>query len=108
VRAKKQKSIWSIPSIKSIKPVSNFTDADFFRRLVASEEVAPPGDLRFVIARINTLANNLPLLSPANQTGQLSHIAALCERAAVDLTIPASRIQRKDAKPPRRRKGTRP
>lgn len=76
------------------------TDADFFRRCVAeradSDTTKP--HMFFIRAAIRDEINDILLESPADQTEILVLIAALCERAAVDLTIPNSRVKKKGAR----------
>lgn len=76
----------------------SFTDADFFRRCVAAETTAPLLTIEGVSDRIIALASRIPSRSPTDQTEQLIYIAALCERAAVDLTIPNSRAASKQGR----------
>jgi hypothetical protein len=107
-----------------------FTDADFFRRVVSlsAAEVFTRTNIAVVVEDICDLANAItrPRDNFRNakarrkyydtQTERLIHIAALCERAAVDITIPASRISKKGrdrrsarsaSKPTATRKGAR-
>jgi hypothetical protein len=113
-----------ITPIAPIPPIStrhdvgtSFGDAEFFRSCVIErarstplKTDAPMSEAKIAIwdacFQLNTVGR-APGRHIAN-TELLIKIAALCERAAVDLTIPASRIQRQDAKPPRRKKGARP
>lgn len=95
---------------------ANFTDADFFRRIVAERATATAeqyrsADIEQFRGKLLRAALSVPLAASNNPICHLEaivDIAALCERAAVDLTIPASRIKRKDAKTPgRKAKGAR-
>jgi hypothetical protein len=74
-----------------------FSDTDFFRRLVAD---------RAVMATLPNFPSALDYISMAYTSAQraktpettldaLIHVAALCERAAVDITIPNSRLAQK-------------
>jgi hypothetical protein len=74
-----------------------FTDTDFFRRCVADRSVRWDweglGHMPGARDRFHKLLYRLIVSAgdPVKETGVLICIAALCERAAVDLTIPASR-----------------
>jgi hypothetical protein len=76
---------------------SHFTDADFFRRLVAerADSMAPLPSMRHAIVYIQNAKTIAACYdNPSTNLDALIHIAALCERAAVDLTIPNSRVQK--------------
>jgi hypothetical protein len=86
---------------------SHFTGADFFRRLVADRANSKLRDRSpFQIkSALSSMVAEISLgfvsINPAevhsfwaDQTEILIEIAALCERAAVDLTIPNSRAGR--------------
>jgi hypothetical protein len=93
-----KKSITPIPPISPIQVGAfSFTDADFFRRCVAeradTRPLVPPTTIEWVAADIHTRLDSLrETKNPVTRTDLLVSIAALCERAAVDITIPASRI----------------
>lgn len=82
------------------------TDADFFRRVVAeraetmSTLIGPFQAGEYL--RIH-VGEYLRLDSDSERTEHLVRIAALCERAAVDLTIPRSRLERATPKKGKRK-----
>lgn len=82
--------------VNLVNPV-HFSDTEFFRRLVAERARLLEGAFAspyWVGCDIKTMANAIAYQKPtaAQQTEFLVRIAALCERAAVDITIPNSRL----------------
>jgi hypothetical protein len=73
------------------------TDAEFFRRIVAEraeslDTIVSSFSQRILEIHVEELSR---LTTDAERTEHLVRIAALCERAAVDITIPNSRLAQK-------------